>query len=258
MPELIEIEYYRQAALRAIGRSVAAIETPDDWYLKGVTAALLESALVGHQIEGLRRRGKLMLADLTSGPTLGLRFGMTGRIIVDDVAPIDVLEYSSDRNDPAWDRFVVHFSDGGSMRMRDPRRLGGVELDPDENALGVEASTVTATELTAVFGASRTKLKARLMDQSKLAGLGNLLTDETLWRAGLRPDRTIDTLDASAIEALAETIRSTVAELAERGGSHKGDLQGERVHGHCPLDGAQLERSKVAGRATIWCPAHQR
>lgn len=257
MPELIEIEYYREAALAAVGRTIESIETPDDWYLKGVTPALLKSALVGHQIEGLRRRGKLLLADLTSGPVMGMRFGMTGRIIVDDSAPIDVLEYSSDRNDPQWDRFVIHFGDGGSMRMRDPRRLGGVEVDPDESALGIEASTVNTEQLAGVFGASKTKLKARLMDQSKLAGLGNLLTDETLWRAGLRPERTVDTLDMAAIDHLADTIRSTVGELTERGGSHMGDLQGERVGGHCPLDGAELVRTKVGGRATIWCPQHQ-
>ena len=120
---------------------------------------------------------------------LGLRFGMTGRLLVDDDAAIAQLEYSSDRNDPAWDRFALHFDDGGRMVMRDPRRLGGVELDPDESRLGVDAWTITAPELSDRLAGSRTALKARLMDQGRIAGLGNLLTDEILWRVGLAPVR---------------------------------------------------------------------
>lgn len=257
MPELIEIEYYRQAAEAALGRTISSIETPDAAYMKRLGAADFTAALIEHRIEALRRIGKLLLADLSSGPVLGMRFGMTGRIIVDDHAPIDVLEYSSDRNEPAWDRFVVNFADGGSLRMRDPRRLGGVELDPDESALGVEASTVTEPQLRALLGTSRSKLKARLMDQSRLAGLGNLLTDETLWRASISPVRLAGALRPDEIEHLASMIRATVADLTARGGSHMGDLQGERVDGHCPLDGAELRRDKVGGRATIWCPEHQ-
>lgn len=258
MPELIEIEYYRQAALPAIGREIAGIETPDVAYLKRSIVGDFESALTGHHIIGLRRRGKLLLADLSVGPVLGMRFGMTGRIIVDEHAPIDVLEYSSDRNDPAWDRFVIVFADGGSLRMRDPRRLGGVELDPDEALLGPEASTVTTEELTGALGTSASKLKARLMDQSRLAGLGNLLTDETLWRAGIDPSREAKAISADEVEMLAACIRSTVADLTEKGGSHMGDLQSERTGGHCPLDGTELRREKIGGRATIWCPEHQR
>lgn len=258
MPELIEIEYYRQAALASLGRKIKAVETPDPAYLKRSTAPDVDSALVGYEIESLRRRGKLLLADLSSGPVLGMRFGMTGRIIVDDAAPIEVLEYSSDRNDPAWDRFIIQFGDGGSLRMRDPRRLGGVELDPDEHALGPEASTVTAVELTQTLGTSSSKLKARLMDQARLAGLGNLLTDETLWRAGLDPNRLAKALSVDEVSGLADHIRSTVADLTSKGGSHMGDLQSERAGGHCPLDGAELKRTKIGGRATVWCPRHQR
>ena len=82
-----------------------------------------------------------MLVD-TDGPVLGLRYGMTGRILVDDTAPIAALEYSSDRDDPAWDRFGLDFAGGGSLVIRDPRRLGGVELDPDESKLGPDAVVI--------------------------------------------------------------------------------------------------------------------
>src|SRR5688500_17152987 len=104
MPEMIEVELYRQVADLAVGRTITRVEAPDAWYLKGdTTARQLRSSLPGHAVTGTRRVGKLLLID-TDGPTLGLRFGMTGRLVVDGRAPIQRLEYSSDRDDPAWVR----------------------------------------------------------------------------------------------------------------------------------------------------------
>jgi len=258
MPEILEIELYRRAAQPAIGRPVTAVLAPDDWYLKRTDAVSVAAVCVGHEIADVRRHGKLLLADLSSGPTLGLRFGMTGRLLVDGGAIIEQLEYSSGRNDPAWDRFGLDFADGGELRMRDPRRLGGVEIDPDITKLGPDAWLVTATELGEVLGRSRSALKARLLDQSALAGLGNLLTDEILWRSGFAPGRASNDLTADDVAALWSTMRSTLDELDARGGSHTGDLQEERsASGRCPSDGGELRRERIGGRTTIWCPDHQ-
>lgn len=260
MPEIIEVELYRHLAdERALGRTIEAIDAADDWFLKrGTTASALEAALVGATITATRRIGKLLMIEAGEA-TLGVRFGMTGRLLVDDAAAIARLEYSSDRNDSAWDRFSLTFADGGSLVVRDPRRLGGVELDPDESKLGLDAASVDADGLTGVLGASTAPLKARLMDQSRLAGLGNLLVDETLWRAGLSPARSAGSLSDQERERLATTIRSTIAELTTRGGSHTGDLHDQRHRdGHCPLDGAALRRDTIGGRTTYWCPEHQR
>ena len=260
MPELIEVELYRRLAARTIGRRIAGVCSPDAWYLKdGLDAAQLEAIVVGAEVTDARRLGKLLLLDLGERPTLGLRFGMTGRLLVDGDAAIERLEYGSARAEPAWDRFGLRFDDGGDLVMRDPRRLGGVFLRHDEGRLGREAATLDAAGLTAVLGASSAPLKARLMDQARLAGLGNLLTDEILWRAGLSPWRAAGSLSAAERRRLAKTIRSTVVELTERGGSHTGDLQPARQRGgHCPLDGAELRRETVGGRTTYWCPRHQR
>jgi len=259
MPELLEIEAYRQAVLPTIGRTIVAVEAPDDWYLKGsTTAEELAATLPGRRVDGFRRIGKLLLAD-TDGPVLGLRFGMTGRVVVDGGAPIEKLEYSSDRDDPAWDRFSVRFAGGGAIVMRDPRRLGGVELDPDEGRLGPDAAEVTLAPFRAMLGASKAPLKARLMDQAHLAGMGNLLTDETLWRAGLDPTRPADSLDAKESARLHRHMRRTLEVLGERGGSHTGDLQPARGRGGLgPRDGEPLRRDTVGGRTTYWCPHHQR
>ena len=101
MPELIEVEMYRLAAEQAVGRRVVAVDAGDAWYLKrGATAATLADALVGARIEGTSRRGKLLMLLFDNDVVLGLRFGMTGRIVVDGGAPIAELEYSSHRVDP--------------------------------------------------------------------------------------------------------------------------------------------------------------
>ena len=259
MPELLEVETYRRAAEPTVGRRIAAVRAPDDWYLKGdTTADELATVLPGRTVDAARRRGKLLLLD-TDGPVLGLRFGMTGRLLVDGGAPIDGLEYSSARDDPAWDRFGLVFDDGGTLTIRDPRRLGGVELDPDEERLGPDAATVTLAPFRAVLAGSHAPLKARLMDQSRLAGLGNLLVDETLWRAGLAPGRSASSLDDAEVRRLHRHMRRTITVLGERGGSHTGDLQPARVRGGtCPRDGTELRRDQVGGRTTYWCPRHQR
>lgn len=260
MPELLEIETYRRAAEPVVGRKIASVHAPDEWYAKGQTTTdELLSVLPGLKITGTRRIGKLLLLD-TTGPVLGLRFGMTGRLLVDGGASIDQLEYSSDRNDPAWDRFGVTFAGrrGGTLVVRDPRRLGGVELDPNELKLGPDALSVTLAPFRKILASSSAPLKARLMDQGKLAGMGNLLTDDALWRAGLNPQRSADSLDPEEVARLHRAMRRTLEILGGRGGSHTGDLQPVRVRGGaCPKCGEELCRADVGGRTTYWCPQHQ-
>ena len=96
------------------------------------------------------------------------------------------------------------------------------------------------------------------MDQHRVAGLGNLLVDEVLWRAGLDPARPAGSLDPPERKRLHRHLRRTVADLVARGGSHLGRLQVARVRGgRCPKDGAELERRTVGGRTTYSCPMHQ-
>ena len=163
MPEGVEIEIYRRQAEPVVGRTIAAVDAPDDWFLKGgATSEEIVDATVEATIVAVRRRGKLLVLDLSSGHRLGLRFGMTGRLIVDDQAAIEYLEYSSQRDDPAWDRFGLTFDDTSRLVIRDPRRLGGVELDPDEERLGADVFTITPSQLAdRVFDGS-VAIKARL------------------------------------------------------------------------------------------------
>ncbi|MGZ8763549.1 MAG: DNA-formamidopyrimidine glycosylase family protein [Acidimicrobiia bacterium] len=262
MPEILEVETARVLLEeRALERAIRSVLAPDAWFLKrGLTARAVKVALAGRCLVEARRRGKLLLIDTSDhGPTLGLHLGMSGRVIVDGEAAGDPLLYASNKEHPAWHRFGIRFVDGGSMSLRDPRRLGAVELDPDESRLGPDALTLTWARLDEVVSRSRAPVKAVLMDQSRIAGLGNLLTDEVLWRAGIDPARSADTLDADERRLLHRAVRTTVRTLGRRGGSHTGDHMSARIPGGtCPRDGAPMLRRTVGGRTTYSCSLHQR
>jgi formamidopyrimidine-DNA glycosylase len=260
VPELPEIEQYRAAAEAALGRRIASVDSPDQWYLKGgVTGDVLQRALVGRTFDDARRIGKLLLLDVDGGPTVGVRFGMTGVLVVDGTDAIARLRSAPARHDSAWVRWSVGFADGGSLAVRDPRRLGGVTLDPDLSRLGPDALTIGTSGLARALEGSSTALKARLLDQARVAGIGNLIVDEVLWRAGLSPLRAAGSLSTAEVRRLQRHLSTTLGALIERGGSHLGDLVDERhPGGRCPRDGEALTRSTVGGRTTWWCRRHQR
>ena len=268
MPELVEVEAYRRRALDALGRPITGIEVPDPRFLRGGTRrAGVERVLVGARFAAARRIGKLLVLDvdahLAGGPAggrrLGLRFGMAGRLLVDGAAPIDRLLYTSARGEERWDRFVVGFADGGSLVVHDPRLLGGVELDPDESRLGPDALGIGPAELRGALAGAAAPVKARLLDQGRIAGVGNLIADEVLWRAGLDPRRPGGSLTAAELRRLHRHLGRALDDLLARGGSHLGDLMPQRhVGGTCPRDGTALTRSVVGGRTSYWCRHHQR
>ena len=239
MPELPEVEAYRRLAEeRALGRTIADVDAPDAWYLKGgLVADEVRAALVGRTIVVARRIGKLLLLDVSDGPVVGLRFGMTGRLLVDGNDAVGELLYTSKADRPEWDRFALRFADGGVLRMQDPRRLGGVLLDPLEAGLGADATTITPAQLRAALGTSTAPLKARLMDQSRVAGVGNLIADEALWRAGLDPRRPAGGLSPAELRRLHRHLRAAVADLTQRAG-------------RTPATSASTARRAVAARRT--------
>ncbi len=258
MPEILEVETAREFLHERVpGRRIAAVDAPDSWIIKGGPAPSdVTDVLTGTTIGGVRRRGKQLYLD-TDGPVLGVHLGMSGRVVVDGEAAGDPLVYGANGENPAWLRFGVRFDDDGGLWLRDPRRLGRIELDPDEERLGPDALALSGRELTAALDRRSAPLKAVLMDQRRVAGLGNLLVDETLWRAALGPGRLAGELDADERRRLLRSIRTTLRVLGRRGGSHTGDLPRE-PNTVCPRDGAPLRRDTVAGRTTWWCPAHQR
>jgi formamidopyrimidine-DNA glycosylase len=259
VPEIIEVEAARQLIEeRALKREIARVYAPDAWFLKrGLTPAAIEAILPGLRFVAARRRGKLLLVDTDrGGPVVGMHLGMSGRVLVDGAAAGDPLIYASNRDVDGWRRFGVEFADGGSMHLRDPRRLGAVELEPDEARLGPDALTLTLGQLEAVVKRSKAPIKAVLMNQARIAGLGNLLTDEALWRAGIDPARVASTLDEGQRRVLHRAVRATLRTTTRRGGSHTGELPRD-ADARCPKDGSPLQRRTVGGRTTYSCPRHQ-
>ncbi|MHA6793449.1 Fpg/Nei family DNA glycosylase [Pseudonocardia bannensis] len=267
MPELPEVERARQVLLGALDREIADIDDTDDWVCRPHRPGDIANALAGGRLVEAHRRGKAMwceteTADGSAGPRLGIHLGMGGRLIVsgDDGEQAGGEPDRPDRSPrkPEWDRFTVTFADGGQLRLFDKRRLGRVRLEPDIDALGPDAEDITPAQFRERIARGRSAVKARLLDQSVLAGVGNLLADETLWQARIRPSVPADELTRTELDRLHRALESSLRAAIEKGGVHTGEVIGERnADGACPRCGAPMLHGTVGGRSTWWCSAEQ-
>ncbi|MEO9323639.1 DNA-formamidopyrimidine glycosylase family protein [Nocardioides sp. C4-1] len=266
MPELPEVESARAAIERsALRRTIADVDDQDTYVCRPHAPGEIREALVGRQLTAAHRRGKSMWVTTSRpGPSLGLHLGMAGRIIVtspdgDTVEGGDPIRRGGSEPKAEWDRFTITFESGAVLRLFDKRRLSRARLDPDVDALGPDAAEVRLPELRELLARGTAPLKARLLDQSALAGVGNLLADETLWQARLDPRRRVDTLDADEVATLHRALRRATRAAIRHGGVHTGEVIGHRRRGeHCPRCGAEMSRGTVGGRTTWWCPQEQR
>ena len=218
----------------------------------------IAAALTGATLTAARRRGKSMWCETDRGPVLGLHLGMAGRIVVDDEGAGDPKPDGPGGPRPVWDRFALHFDDGGRLVLRDKRRLGRAILDPVLERLGPDSAEVGREEFRRRVGHGAAPVKARIMDQAVLAGVGNLLADEALWRSRLSPLRPAGDLDVAELDALRRELRAATRSALRLGGVHTGQMIGERrAAGACPRCGAAMERTRVGGRTTWFCPAEQ-
>ncbi len=246
MPELPEAERARLALEHALGREIVAVEDGDSYVCRPHQPGEIAAALVGESFSSARRRGKFMWLETEEGPTLGLHLGMAGRIVLD---PEELTR---------WDRFTVRFADGGGFALRDKRRLGRAVLNPDYSHVGRDAADVGRAEFRRVIGRGRAPIKARLLDQSAISGVGNLLADEALWQAHLDPRRRTGDLTPDELDRLRREIRASVRSAIRKGGAHTGRFIAARQNGGaCPRCGSPLEQARIGGRTTYWCPECQ-
>jgi formamidopyrimidine-DNA glycosylase len=248
MPELPDVELARRfIEERALGRRIAAVDDSDTWVSRPHAPGEIAGALTGATLTDAHRHGKTMWIETDRGPVLGLHLGMTGGIRVDE------------EPDPkGWDRFSLEFEDGGRLALRDMRRLGRAVLDPDLSRLGPDAGEISRHEFRERVGRGTSPVKARLMDQAVVAGIGNLMADEILWRARINPLTPAGELGAEQLDELRRAMRAVVRLTIARGHAGAGVLNPHRVRGGvCPRCGTPLERGRVGGRTTYWCPRDQ-
>jgi formamidopyrimidine-DNA glycosylase len=247
MPELPEAERARQQIERALGREIVAVDDRDTYVCRPHPPGEIAAALTGRRLTRAHRRGKFLWVETDDGPDLGLHLGMAGRIAIDE-----------EQAPRGWDRFALEFADGGRMALRDKRRLGRAVIDPDFTHVGPDAAEVGRDVFRDRVGRGSTAIKARLLDQGVIAGVGNLLADETLWRARLSPRRVAGELSVEELDHLRRELRAATRDAIRNGGVHTGRFMPARERGgSCPRCRGPLERATIGGRTTYWCPRCQ-
>jgi formamidopyrimidine-DNA glycosylase len=257
MPELPDVEgFKRYFARHAAGRRIETVSVPNPAILRNTSPQGLGRALTGASFGRPRRIGKWLVAP-AARRTLVVHFGMTG-FLRWTAAPDAVHRH---------DRLVLRL-EGGELRYRNMRMLGGVWLAADAadveritGPLGPDAARLGRDQLEAILDAGRGGLKALLMNQRRIAGIGNELSDEILWRARIHPRRRAASLEPRERGRLHRAIRDVIT-VANRHGripakgrwlkSQRGSRQPT-----CPRCGGRVERETIAGRTAYWCPRCQ-
>jgi formamidopyrimidine-DNA glycosylase len=265
VPELPEVESARQVLIGALDRRIRAVDDNDSWVCRPHPPGEMAKALVGGRLTAAHRRGKAMWCETEvrgePGPLLGIHLGMGGRLVVTD-ADGERVGGGPKRPDrtprkPEWDRFTLVFVDGGQLRLFDKRRLGRVRLEPNIDALGPDAEQIDRAEFRTRVGRGHAPVKARLLDQSVLAGVGNLLADETLWQARVNPATPADEL-GPGIDELYDALQAALKSAIAQGGVHTGEVIPFRTADTpCPRCGSPMRHGTVGGRSTWWCSREQ-
>ena len=278
MPELPEVETVRRGLQHGlVGRRVDHVEVGRERVVRRTSREALIDGLTGTTILGADRRGKYLLMPLDSGDSMMIHLRMSGQVLI--------AERGAER--PRHTHVVLGLDNDTEMWFVDPRTFGevvvfdpanaGIEL-PSVAQLGVDpiADDFPRERLRQLVRSTSRGLKPLLLDQTKIAGIGNIYADEVLHRARLRPDRRADTIDAAAIRRLHAAIIDILRAAIDVGGSTLGDAQyvdvdgaggsfqnEHRVYGRagerCITCGrGWVRRTVSAGRSTHHCPICQR
>jgi formamidopyrimidine-DNA glycosylase len=272
VPELPEVESARAVIeSEALRRVIADVDDSDTYECRPHSPGEIRAALLGRRLTAVHRQGKSIWCESSglgerdhAGPALGIHLGMSGKIVVADDrgTEIDGGDYwarGRSVGDHRYGRFSLTFDDGGFLLLVDPRRLGRVRLDPPLDKLGPDAQRITPAQFRAAFARGTAPVKARLLDQEAIAGIGNLLADQILWQARIHPARPVGELSPADISRLLRAVRTAIRLAVADGGVHTLAVVGFRHPGAvCPRCGAPMARGTVGGRTTWWCTREQR
>jgi formamidopyrimidine-DNA glycosylase len=256
VPELPDVERFRRfLAEHAAGAVIERVDTADAGILREVTPGALDAALRGHRFEEPGRHGKWLVA-WTTGPVVLFHFGMTGH-----------LEWADGPEGRHRHDRVMFVTDRGELRYRNMRKFGGLWLAHDRaeaarilDVLGPDALDATPATLRLALDRRTGQVKPALMDQSVVAGVGNLAADEALWQARIHPARRLSDLRLDERRRLERSVRRVLGTWVDR----FDDLpRGWLIHvrgraeAACPRCRTPLRRSVVGGRTTYFCPTCQ-
>lgn len=280
MPELAEVETVCRLMRKVLqGKRIKRVEVVPDRLVFQASTKNVVDALVGRTVKAIGRRGKTFWIELAGpGPTVYGHLGMTGwirEIGTDGVrlqghgdAPFD-----DEHGRPRFLKLWIEVAGGKAIAFTDGRRLGRIWLGPDPadeprvQRLGRDAhdDLPSARELRELFARRRVPIKAVLLGQNTLAGLGNWLVDEVLYQSRISPKRAASSLDAREVKALRRAISSVVTKAVEVGADHErfprtwlfehrwgGGRGSQQIAGH------RIVREEVGGRTTAWVPALQK
>jgi len=269
MPELPEVETIRRQLAPVVeGRRLSALEIEDPRWCEPLAVAELRDALEGRRVEALSRRGKYLVWELEDDAFLLLHLRMTGTLLIDPPPPTPYRRV----------RFVFDGRGAREVAFCDPRRFGTGELVLGREGLdaffatrvGIEplSDELTGPALAAMARGRRAPVKAFLLDQRRVAGVGNIYADEALYRAGLHPLRPVGTLKRAQFESLADAVRAALTAGLAAGGATiddfrhadgvKGSFQNEflvhlRRGEPCGACGTTIVKFVAAGRGTYVC-----
>lgn len=283
MPELPEVETVRRGlapVMEGVVIARADVNRPD---LRWPFPERMAERLTGQRVERLRRRSKYILADLSSGETLLVHLGMSGRMLVSG-DPLGQFVHDHPAAEK-HDHVVFHMENGARITFNDPRRFGAMDLMETANADAHKLLAVLGPEplgndfheaiLCEAFKGRNTPVKSALLDQRIVAGLGNIYVCETLFRAGISPKRRAGRIATARVAAMVPIIRAVLEEAIEAGGSslrdfrqadgelgyfqHSFDVYG-REGAPCRRDGCDgtIARVVQSGRSSFYCPVCQR
>lgn len=272
MPELPEVEtIVRRLRLSLIGQKVRTVQILNPGILRSSPKVFVQT-LTGAIIREIRRKGKFILIDFTPESTLIIHLKMTGQVFVEP------------RSTPA-DRHthvILHFhSSKFQMRYRDIRKFGffalvqgkPIDSNPYLNRLGPDPLEITPDQFVKIVLSRKRTIKSLLLDQSLISGLGNIYVDESLFQAKIHPLTQSDTLSPPRIKGLHRIIKkiltqaislqgSTLKDYRRPDGTSGGFQKYHKVYGRtgspCPYCGRQIEKIRVAGRGTHYCPGCQK
>jgi formamidopyrimidine-DNA glycosylase len=271
VPELPEVESARRLIdTTARGRVITDVDDTDAYVCRPHAPGEIRAALLGRRLTAVHRRGKSMWCETSGvgrarrpGPTLGIHLGMSGRVVFGDRDGGerdggDYWQRGRAQGDHRFARFWLRFADATFLVLVDPRRLSRVRLDPPVERLGPDALGITPARFRAIVARGTAPVKARLLDQEALAGVGNLLADQALWQARINPARPVDELSPAETDRLSRAVRVAVDSAIAGGGVHTLPVVPARMPGGlCPRCGAPMSRGVVGGRTTWWCSAEQ-